>query len=64
MENLKTEVAIIRDVQVLSLKPMKVSLKLVSDAPLNDHEVDGVKALVEKELKQNAEIEIVMAISR
>jgi uncharacterized hydrophobic protein (TIGR00271 family) len=64
LEELKTDVVTIRDVHVLSLNPMKLSLKLVSKSAISDDEVDRVKALVENKLQRSAEIEMVMAVSR
>lgn len=64
LEYLSAEDAIIKDVSVQSLYPMKLSLRIVSPHPLNDYEIDQIKKLVEQKLQQTTEIEMVMAISR
>lgn len=64
LEDFKTENGIIKDVRVLSLFPMKVSLRVVSERPLNAYEIDQIKEVVEDKLHQATEIEMVIAISR
>lgn len=64
LENLKAEGAIIKDVSVQSLYPMKLSLRIVSERPLNSYEIDNIKAVVENRLQRRTEIEMVIAISR
>ena len=64
LEGLETEVVTIKDVHVLGLDPIKLSLKLVSKRPISSDEIDRIKTLVENELKRSAEIEMVLAVSR
>ncbi|MEX1241750.1 MAG: TIGR00341 family protein [Cyclobacteriaceae bacterium] len=64
LEGLKAENAIIRGVSVQSLYPMKLSIRIVSQRPLNSYEIDQIKELVETRLQRTTEIEMVMAISR
>lgn len=64
LEDLKAEDATIKDVSVQSLYPMKLSLRIVSKRPLNSHEIDHIKAVVENRLQRRTEIEMVIAISR
>ena len=64
LESLKAEEAVLRDVSVLSLYPMKLSMRIVSKTPLNSYQIDNIKAAVEKRLNRTTEIEMVIAISR
>ncbi len=64
LEGLETEMAVIRDVQVQRLSPMKISIRLVSEMPVGDEYIDRIKELIELEVKQNIELEVVTAISR
>ena len=64
LEDLKAEDAVIKDVSVQSLYPMKLSLRIVSERPLNTYEIDNIKAVVENRLQRRTEIEMVIAISR
>src|SRR5690606_34712302 len=64
LENLKTEIAEIKDVRVEALSPMRISLKLVSDNPISYREVDLIKAIIEENVGQNVEIEAITVISR
>ena len=64
LEHLKAQDAIIKDVSVQSLYPMKLSIRIVSRRPLNSYEIDQIKELVETRLQRTTEIEMVMAISR
>jgi uncharacterized hydrophobic protein (TIGR00271 family) len=64
LEGLETEFAIIRDVKVEELSPVKISLKLVSEGPAGDADIEIIKQLIEYKVKRKVEIEVVTAISR
>lgn len=64
LEGLETEIAILKDVRVQRLSPMKISLKLVSEDPISDYEIDLIKVLIEDKVSQQVEIEVVTAIFR
>lgn len=64
LEGIKTEIAILKDVRVQRLSPMKISLKIVSDDAIGNEEIDMIKLLIEDKVSQKVEIEVVTAISR
>ncbi|MBU2559083.1 MAG: TIGR00341 family protein [Bacteroidetes bacterium] len=60
----ETDIARITDVRVMHIKPLKISLKLVADEPLNGDQIDAVKAQIEEKMDQPVELEIVLALKR
>ncbi|MBN1415479.1 MAG: TIGR00341 family protein [Bacteroidales bacterium] len=64
LEGLKTEFAVIKDVRVQKLDPMKISIKLVSENPIGEYEIDRIKLLIEENMACDVEIEVITAILR
>ncbi len=64
LEGMQTELAVIRDVKVQRLAPMKISFMLVSGSAVTEDYIDSIKELVEKEVGLEVEIEVITAISR
>ncbi len=54
----------IREVKVINLNPLRLSLILVSENPLDDHQISEIKNEIEKQIQQEVHMEITTAISR
>jgi uncharacterized membrane protein len=64
IENLETKDSMIRDVQVLRLSALKLSLKIVSSVPPGDEEIKEIKNQVEERLGKKVELEIINVMVR
>ncbi len=64
LEGMETEMAVIRDVQVQGLSPMKISIRLVSEVPVGDEYISRIKELIEAEVRREVNLEVVTAIAR
>ena len=64
VESIKTENMHIRDVKVINHRPMKLSIKLVSEQYVSDDELDKVKMLIQEEIMHEVELEIVVAVRK
>lgn len=54
----------ISEVKVQSLKPVRLSLKLVSEKPLDDQKISELKEKIQNQIQQDVQLEITVAISR
>lgn len=59
-----TEEAVIRDVHVQSIKPLRLSIRIVSSNPLDDKEIDNIKNQIEEMVGQTVELEITTSMHR
>lgn len=64
LDGWETENVIIRDVRIQSVKPVNISLRLVSSKPLDDDEIDTIKDQIEEMLDREVQLEITMALQR
>jgi len=64
MEKLELQEMDIREVQVQTVKPLRIALKLVTKEPLRTEQLDAFKLKVEEHLDQEVELEIVLALER
>jgi uncharacterized hydrophobic protein (TIGR00271 family) len=64
LDALKTENGIIKDVKVDQLKPLSLSLKVVSEEPLTNENLDLMKLQVELLLNRPVSLEVTTAIKR
>ncbi len=64
LDGFKTEKVVIRDVRVQSLKPVSLSIRLVSSRPLDDKEIDLLKSQIEKMVEQEVELDITTSLHR
>ncbi len=64
LEGLQTEMATLKDIKVVKISPLRISLKLVSDQPVYGSKIDVIKANIEERLGREVELEVVTVISR
>jgi len=64
LEGLHTEVAVVKEVHVQRVSPVRLSLKLVSVSPVTETEIDTIKKMIEELINDEVEIEVVNAILR
>ncbi len=57
----KTGTVVVKDVKVLRLQPLSVSVKVVGDAPLDDAGMNEVKARMQERLGRDVSLEVVQA---
>ena len=64
MEKMEYKGLQIKDVQVQTLNPLRIGVKLVTEEPLNTDQLDAFKLDVEKHLERDVELEVVLALER
>jgi hypothetical protein len=64
MEKMEYKGLYIKDVQVQTLNPLRIGLKLVTEEPLSTDQLDTFKLEVEKHLERDVELEVVLALER
>ncbi|MBG0780811.1 MAG: TIGR00341 family protein [Bacteroidales bacterium] len=64
MEKMEYKGLYIKDVQVQTLNPLRIGLKLVTEEPLSTDQLDSFKLEVEKHLERDVELEVVLALER
>ena len=64
LDGWETEQVTLRDVRVRTVRPLSLSVTLVSPEPLDPEELDGVKARIEERLDRTVQLEISTALER
>lgn len=64
LDGWQTENITVRDVRVQKTKPLSLSLRLVTSAPLDDADMDNFKSRIEEKLDQEVVLEISVALYR
>lgn len=64
LDGWQTEEVTLRDVRVRTVRPLSLSVTLVSRQPLDPDELDGVKARIEERLNRTVQLEINTALER
>ncbi len=64
LDGWQTEEVTLRDVRVRTVRPLSLSVTLVSRQPLDPDELDGVKARIEERLGREVQLEIGTALER
>lgn len=60
----ETDNVTIRDVKIQNMKPLKLSIKVVTEYALLDYELNDIKAQIEEKLDQEVALEINIAIKK
>ena len=64
LDGWQTEDVTLRDVRVRTVRPLSLSVTLVSRQPLDPDELDGAKARIEERLGREVQLEISTALER
>jgi uncharacterized hydrophobic protein (TIGR00271 family) len=64
LDGWETEGTMFREVKINRMDPLVISLKIVSDKPIYEEELDEIKDLIEKRLGRDVELEITVGIRR
>jgi len=58
------EGVILREINILGLNPLSLSLKIISETPLEDEDLNLLKAKMEERLDEEVELEITIGLKR
>lgn len=58
------EGVVLRDINILGMNPVSLSLRVISEKPLEDEDLDLIKAKMEERLNEKVELEITMGLKR
>ncbi len=61
---MEIEGVVLRDINILGMKPLYLSVKVISETPLEDEDLDVLKAKLEERLNEKVELEITMGVKR
>jgi uncharacterized hydrophobic protein (TIGR00271 family) len=64
LSDLEIEGVVLRDINILGMKPLYLSVKVISETPLEDEDLDVLKAKLEERLNEKVELEITMGVKR
>ncbi|MCC5928112.1 MAG: TIGR00341 family protein [Cyclobacteriaceae bacterium] len=64
LDGWEAEGTMLREVKINRMDPLVISLKIVSDKPIYEEELDDIKNLIEKRLGRDVELEITVGIRR
>ncbi|MDQ3393469.1 MAG: TIGR00341 family protein [Bacteroidota bacterium] len=64
LDDWEVEGLILRDISILKMKPLSLSLQIISETPLSNEELDVLKAKLEHKLNEEVELEITMGLKK
>jgi uncharacterized hydrophobic protein (TIGR00271 family) len=62
LDGYRMEDVVLRDIQVRQVKPLRLSVKIVADSPLNESQIKSIKQELEVLLEEEIELEVTLGI--
>lgn len=60
----EVEGVVLRDINILSINPLSLSLRVISETPLDNNDIDLLKTKLEERLNEEVDLEITMGLKR
>lgn len=63
LDGYRVEDAVLRDITVRGIKPVRLAVKIVADRSLNENQLKGIKNEIEQLLGEEVELEVTMGVT-